>query len=124
MSERYTRLAALTENLYTEGAPVVIAAGALLKDTQTGHVLAQLKLQSIQEKRIKAVTVKLLPYDAANRPIDDIVIYQYLDLNVRRDEEFGQKNPLRLAGSRLRPRFDPHLWYRMRNQGRLRGNYL
>ena len=32
MAERYTRLYTLPENLYTEGAPLVIAAGALLKD--------------------------------------------------------------------------------------------
>ena len=39
MAERYTRLYTLPENLYTEGAPLVIAAGALLKDNQTGKVL-------------------------------------------------------------------------------------
>ena len=32
MSERYSRLFKLQENLYAEGAPVVIAAGTLLKD--------------------------------------------------------------------------------------------
>ena len=42
MSERYTRLFALEENLYSDGSPVVISAGALLKDNQTGAVLAQL----------------------------------------------------------------------------------
>ena len=43
MSERYSKLSALPENLYSTGAPVIIAAGALLKDNQTGKVLAQLK---------------------------------------------------------------------------------
>lgn len=36
MSERYSKLFSLPENLYTTGAPVVIAAGALLKDNQSG----------------------------------------------------------------------------------------
>ena len=40
MSERYTKLFDLSENLYTESAPVVIAAGAILKDNQTGKILA------------------------------------------------------------------------------------
>ena len=35
MSERYSKVFSLPENLYAEGAPVVIAAGALLKDNQT-----------------------------------------------------------------------------------------
>lgn len=46
MNERYTKLFALSENLYTEGAPVVITARALLKDNQTGKILAQLKLKN------------------------------------------------------------------------------
>ena len=52
MSERYSRLFSLSENLYAEGAPVLIAAGALLKDNETGKVLAQLKLRSISDKKI------------------------------------------------------------------------
>jgi len=36
MSERYSKLFAFPENLYAAGSPVVIAAGALLKDNQTG----------------------------------------------------------------------------------------
>lgn len=33
MSERYLKLFSLEENLYIPGSPVLIAAGALLKDT-------------------------------------------------------------------------------------------
>ena len=59
MGERYTRLFSLPENLYSTGAPVIIAAGALLKDNQTGNVLAQLKLRSVSAKTIKAATVSI-----------------------------------------------------------------
>lgn len=38
MSERYSRLFALSAPIYAVGAPVVITAGALLKDNQTGNV--------------------------------------------------------------------------------------
>ena len=41
MAERYTRLFSLPQDLYATGAPLVIAAGALLKDTQTGRVLTE-----------------------------------------------------------------------------------
>ena len=42
------------------GAPLVIAAGALLKDSQTGSVLAQLKLRSISDVSISAVQLQVV----------------------------------------------------------------
>ncbi len=102
MSERYSRLFSLTENLYLEGAPVLIAAGALLKDNQTGQVLAQLKFRSISPKEIKAVRVKITPFDTLNRPLGDAVDFQYLDLNISRDMEFGQKTAIPLFDAATR----------------------
>lgn len=94
MSERYSRLFALPENLYAVGSPVVIAAGTLLKDNQTGRIVAQLKMQSISNKTIKAVKVKLDLFDTAGNSLEESVVHDYLDLNVSRDGEFGQKNPI------------------------------
>ena len=75
MSERYSKLFSLPENLYTTGAPVVIAAGALLKDNQSGNVLAQLKLQNINSQTIKAATVQIFPMDTAGDAIDESITY-------------------------------------------------
>ena len=102
MSERYTRLFALEENLYSEGSPIVISAGALLKDNRTGAVLAQLKIKNISRKVIKAAIVCLTAYDAFGKIIDGTVEKEYLDLAVERDAEFGQKVliPLPDAASR------------------------
>lgn len=102
MSERYSRLFALPEDLYCVGSPVVIAAGALLKDNQTGKVIGQLKLRSISPKTIKAVKVKLNLFDTAGNPIGESVAHTYLDLNARRNEEFGQKSPVAVAESQTR----------------------
>ena len=102
MSERYSRLFALPEDLYCAGSPVVIAAGTLLKDNQNGKVIAQLKLRSISEKTIKAVKVKLNLFDTAGNPVGDGVEYSYLDLNARRNEEFGQKSPVAVAETQAR----------------------
>lgn len=96
MSERYSKLFAPPENLYTPGAPVVIAAGALLKDSQTGKVLVQLKLRSIQDKRIKAAKVSVIPLDTVGKPLGGSVAHQYLDLDAARDIAFGQKSPIAL----------------------------
>ena len=102
MSERYSRLFALPSPIYAVGAPVVITAGALLKDNQTGKVLAQLKIQNISDKAIKAAAVKLEPLDTIGEPLGEPVEFQYLDLNMARDMEFGQKTPIVLPDAAAR----------------------
>ena len=52
MSTRYNTLYSLSDNLYLEGFPLVISAGKLLFDTQTGKALAQLKIKNISIKKI------------------------------------------------------------------------
>lgn len=102
MSERYSKLFALSENLYSAGAPVVIAAGALQKDNQTGKVFAQLKIRNIQDKVIKAATVKIATFDTVGKPLGGTVDYQYLDLSAGRDTDFGQKTPVMLKEAATR----------------------
>ncbi len=96
MSERYSRVCTLPSNLYASGSPVVIEAGALLKDNDNGGILAQLKLKSIVPKTIKAVTVQISPLDTTNQPLGAPVIHQYLDLQVDRDTFFGHKTAVTL----------------------------
>lgn len=102
MSERYSKLYALPENLYAAGSPVVIAAGALLKDNQTGKVIAQLKMRNISQKPIKAAMVSIRPLDTVGNPLGGKTEYQYLDLSVARDEDFGQKVPVALPDAATR----------------------
>lgn len=97
MSERYLKLFSLEENLYIPGSPVLIAAGALLKDTQTGRILGQLKLQNISDQSIKAATVELVPLDTVGNPLGEPVSYQYLDLEVTRDAYWGSQDPIRFS---------------------------
>ena len=94
MSERYTRVYTQKENLYASGAPVIIKAGALLKDNQTGDILAQLKFKNILIKRIKALKIQLYPYDTMGNLLDETVAYQYLDLSAGLNSEFGSKEPV------------------------------
>ena len=97
MSERYLKLFSLEENLYIPGSPVLIAAGALLKDTQTGRILGQLKLQNISDQPIKAATVELIPLDTVGNPLGEPVSYQYLDLEITRDAYWGSQDPIRFS---------------------------
>lgn len=94
MNEQYEILFSLPENLYTQSSPVLICAGRLLKDRQTGRKLGQLKYKNICEKKIVALTVRLSLTDAAGRSVGDAVTHTYSDLNVGRDADFGQKVPV------------------------------
>lgn len=102
MSERYTRVFALPENLYAEFSPVIISAGALLKDNVTGKVLVQLKIKNISDRIVKAVRIKINQFDVAGEAIDNEVNQEYLDLNVGRNSEFGQKTAITLPDSSTR----------------------
>ncbi len=102
MSERYSRLFTLPENLYAEGSPVVIAAGALLKDNQTGKILAQLKLQSLSDRPIKAIAVRVLPLDPAEKPLGETITHQFLDLRAERNAQVGQKEPITMPDATTR----------------------
>ena len=102
MAGRYSQLFTLPVNLYSKGSPVLIEAGALLRDNVTGGVLAQLKIKSISNKIIKALTVGIIPYDVAERQLSDAVMHQYLDLSLGRDSEFGQKNAIALPNPATR----------------------
>ena len=102
MSNRFEKLYSLPSPLYAPSMPVIIVAGALLKDTQTDKVLAQLKFKSISPKEIKAVTVSLLPLDTANQPLGEKETHQILDLAASRDAEFGQKSPLYFSNNTTR----------------------
>lgn len=102
MSNRFEKLYSLSGQLYAPSSPVIITAGTLLKDTQTGKVLAQLKFKNINSKVIKAVTVSLLPLDTANQPLGEKETHQILDLTANRDDEFGQKTPLYFSNNTTR----------------------
>ena len=102
MSERYSRIFSLPDNLYVEASPVVISAGALLKDNETSRLLAQLKLQNITNRTIKMVKVALTCLDAVGRPLGDAVLQEYLDLDAKRGDEFGSKTPIKIPYSATR----------------------
>lgn len=102
MSERFTNLYSLPRNLYCEGSPLIISAGSLLKDSNSGKVLAQLKFKNISKQAVIAVKVRIYPLDASNLPLDEIVEYDYLDLNIARDCEFGQKMAVLLSSNSAR----------------------
>ena len=102
MSERYSRLFAIEENLYIEGSPVIISAGALLKDSENDELIGQIKFINICDKIIKGLSVVLELKDSANRATGESVNYMYLDLNVKRNDTFGSKTPIKISNKLVR----------------------
>ena len=90
---RYEKVFSLEPMLYTQGSPVIIEAGALQKDNTTSSVLAQLKFKNICDKIITALIVNVDCYDVSNENLGSVV-FQYLDLNVDRNESFGSKSAI------------------------------
>ena len=102
MSERYSKLFSLPENLYAENAPVIVSAGNLLKDNQTAKVLVQLKIKKISAETIKAATVIIHALDTTGKTLDGDAEQEYLDLSVKQGEEFGQKAAVTLPNPSTR----------------------
>lgn len=100
--ERYSNLYSTPRSVYTPGCPVCIVAGALLKDNQTGAILAQLKFKNISSRVIAGLTVAVDAFDMGGSPLDGVPEYSYLDLMASRDTEFGQKHAILLPISNTR----------------------
>lgn len=104
MSERYVKIFTLKDNLYSDDVPILISAGALRKDNQTGKVFAQLRLQNTDAKfrNLIALKVSFTAYDPAGNILGVAKEHHYLDLDVPRGSEFGGNIPVALDHSATR----------------------
>lgn len=89
MAERFQKLYSLPSNLYSTAAPVIISAGSLLKDTETGKMIVQIKYHCVSSKKIKALKVDIAAFDITGAELEGVTGYQYLDLSVHTGDEFG-----------------------------------
>ena len=92
------------EPSYATESPLLLAAYALYRDTETNENVAQLKWQNLDKRSVKAVMVVLITYNAFEQRLDDIQ-YQYDGLTVIPRKEFGSKLPIIIHDSRV-SRFD------------------
>ena len=91
MAERFQPIFTLPENLYLEGSPVRIASGALLRDSMTGQIFAQLTMQNIGSAPVKGAKVVIRSLDIAGRSLGLPAIFPYLDFVAERGAFFGQQ---------------------------------
>lgn len=102
MSERYVKVFGCEDNLYSDNAPVIVRAGALHKDTESGRMIAQLKLQNVSGKMISYVKLSITSLDATKNQIGDPFDVEYLDLSAPDFEVFGIKNAIVLPNASAR----------------------
>lgn len=101
MAERYKRIYYSDEEMYYPNAPVLIEARAILKDNKFNKILAQIKIKNISENTIIAAIIKIRTFDSISEIAEEFS-YEYLDLDVSRDSEFGQQTPIYLEVDRAR----------------------
>jgi len=94
MSTRFETLFELPKELYCDESPVIVSAGVLLKDTESKRLVAQLKFRNISPNTIRALGVTLSIADTAGRHIATLPEYQYLDLSVHNEWEFGSNKAI------------------------------
>ena len=99
MAERFEKLFSLPPNLYSKGSPVIISAGSLLKDTETGKIVVQIKFHSVSFTPIKALKIDIAAYDVSGKEIEGVNDYQYLDLKINNGEEFGSNKAIVLPNT-------------------------
>lgn len=102
MADRYKRIFSLEPNLFKDGSPVLIRAGAVLSDSNTGRLLLQLKLENVSAKKISAVFTSVKCFNVAKESIEGVDDFQYLDLFIKRNVSFGEKTPIILPDSTTR----------------------
>ena len=96
MAERFTKLFELPGGLYAAGAPVLIRAGVLLRDSVTRNVIAQLKFYNLDARTIRSLKLTLVLWDGEGNMLGEELPRSYTNLRAAQDEEFGQRTALLL----------------------------
>ncbi len=102
MSERYKKIATLDNRYWNEKCPVQIVKGALLYDNSKEKYLIQLKFRNLSSKNIIAFTLNVDCHAIGKSEICESVIHQYLDLMVKKEDEFGDDQAIYIESNNAR----------------------
>lgn len=94
MADRFTKIFTLEHIPWLPGSPVLLMAGALLRDGYSGDLLCQFRLHSLSEKPVKSVSLLIRMLDTAGQWLEPVLQHQYLDLSLLRDEETGTQTAI------------------------------
>ena len=96
LEKNYDTLYAIPERQYSNGSPIVIKEGKLLKEKETGRIFANCVFQIVTNKKIKAAFVSVLEYDVSGDFLGKTDT-QYLDLDRADGILFGSDNQIALS---------------------------
>lgn len=81
-------------------APIWVMAYALLRDTNRKTLIAQVKLKSLSDQPISEVVLDVRCWDQENVPLPGVTGFSMHNLEIARDEVFGQKTPIVVPNNR------------------------
>lgn len=96
MAARYKSIFSLEPNIHSYGCSIILVAGALQYDTESGAVIGQLKMRNIGRKNIVSCKVSLKAYDNDGYEIEGVKGFSYLNTNAENGAEFGSKVPIKM----------------------------
>lgn len=89
----------LERNLYTNGAPVVIESGVMVRNVETEELSARLTIRNISPKTIKSALVSILPFDNFGEPLGDVHEFRYDNVGAAYGSIFGENTSFMLPDS-------------------------
>lgn len=77
----------------------MIEAGALLKDTISNKVLAQIKIRNLDYRKIVSYKISIRAFELNGAELEGIPAYSYLDIKVGLGQDYGSRVPVFLPNN-------------------------
>ena len=87
---RYEKIYTLPASLYTHGAPVLITAAGLFRDTEEGGVCLRLKIKNISDTAVTGVKVRVIARDTDGSSLRSPAVFRLNGFNAPRDAVIGE----------------------------------
>ncbi|MCU6733443.1 tetratricopeptide repeat protein [Diplocloster agilis] len=97
MSERFQCIKIYGEQQGCRNCPVLLQKSGLLFDSVKSLNVLQFKFINLQHKNIEALNIKIQCFDLDQNPLGGHVLFQYRDLNIGKNESFGEQTPIYLS---------------------------
>ena len=88
--------------VFMADVPLVLENTAIIIDRTKDKLFARCTFRSITDKAIKAVLTEISCQDVWGSTLGEPIVFQYLDLNTKRETKFGQASPIDLVDKTTR----------------------
>ena len=102
MAGRFIVLYSLPSPAGSAESPVIISKGELMMDRFSEKMYIRVWLESVDEREIHSVQLRLQLFDEVGTPIEPVQDYSFHSLKVIRDESFGEKRFIEIPNKNAR----------------------